>query len=70
MKRPIVEFSLAVKKDKSMTFTRKWVELMITVLSEINYTHKREICLDHMWNLNFPYIFMTCKWHERIKWSV
>lgn len=45
MERPIVEFSLAVKKNKSMIFTRKWVEMKITILSETNYTQKREICL-------------------------
>jgi hypothetical protein len=40
-----MEYSSAIKKNGSISFAEKWVELEITMLSEINQTQKDKCCM-------------------------
>jgi hypothetical protein len=40
-----VEYYLVIKKNKIMSFAGKWMELEITILSEISQTQKVKYCM-------------------------
>ena len=50
-----MEYSSAIKKNKTMPFAATWMDLEISILSEVSQTEKDKISYNtiHKWNLIF-----------------
>ena len=48
-----MEYYSAIKKNEIMPFAATWMDLEITILSEVSQTEKRQMSCDitYMWNL-------------------
>ena len=44
---------LTHKKDEIMQFAATWIDLEITILSEINQKERQILCITYMWNLKY-----------------
>ena len=46
-----MEYCSAIKKNKIMPFAATWMDLEITILSEVSQTEKDKYDIIYMWNL-------------------
>ena len=44
---------LTHKKDEIMQFAATWIDLEITILSEVNQKERQILCTTYMWNLKY-----------------
>ena len=51
----IMEYYLAIKKNKILPFAATWMDLEIIILSEVSQTEKEKYYITYMWNLKKKY---------------
>ena len=54
-----LEYYSAIKKNEIMPFAATWMDLEITIRSEVSHTEKDKYDVTHMWNLIFKKIPMN-----------